>query len=198
MGIFIALLAIAYVLNVVLDFNNNAPVEKAEPYSFIDYEVLSHEVGREDEFDTSRDGRWLAYVNKAPNVKPSIIVQELHSGRKQVLTASGDYYFGSPIFFNDTKQLVFHKQTEQSCEVWLADLSDFNLESRNTKKLTNCGKGGFWSTTAFSQDGHHIFFSRANALTDPFRIYRLDLRTLFERSITSPPSSGRGDYGFSV
>lgn len=196
--IFIALLAIAYGVNVVLNSNNNASEETVENYSFTDYEVLSHEAGREAEFDASRDGRWLTYVNKSPNTKPSLIVQELSSGRKQVLTASGDYYFGSPVFSNDAKQLVFHKQTEQNCEVWLADFSDFNLESSKTKKLTNCGKGGFWSTTAFSHDGHHIFFSRASALTDPFKVYRLDLRTLFERSITSPPSSGRGDYGFSV
>lgn len=196
--IFTILLVIIFVLSSSLDFSNDTSVKKVDAYSFTDYEVLSHEVGREHQFDVSRDGHWLAYVNKANNVKPSLIVQDLNSERKQILTASGDYYFGSPVFSNDAKQLVFHKQTKQRCEVWLADFSDFNLAASKTKKLTDCGKGGFWSTTAFSQDGNHIFFSRANALTDPYKVYRLDLRTQFERSITSPTSTGRGDYGFSV
>lgn len=196
--VFTTLLVIVLVLNVELNFSNDTSVRKEEPYSFFDYEVLSHEVGREDQFDVSRDGHWLAYVNKANNVKPSLIVQELNSERKQILTASGDYYFGSPVFSNDAKQLVFHKQTKERCEVWLADFNDFNLEASKTQKLTDCGKAGFWSTTAFSEDGNHIFFSRANALTDPYKVYQLDLRTQYERSITSPTSSGRGDYGFSV
>ncbi|MEW6989636.1 winged helix-turn-helix domain-containing protein [Colwelliaceae bacterium 6441] len=195
---FVALLATVFTITSLFDFSNASSVKKVAADSFGHYEVLSHETGREDEFDVSRDGRWITYVNKAPNVKPSLIVQELSSGRKQTLVASGDYYFGSPVFSSDAKQLVFHKQSEQHCEVWLADLSAFNLEPSKTKKLTDCGKAGFWSTTAFSQDGNHIFFSRANALTDPFKVYQLDLRTLFERSITAPTSSGRGDYSFSV
>ena len=198
LGVFITFLAVLFVLNLVLDFNNDIPLKKEGAYSFANYEVLSHEAGKEDEFDVSRDGRWLTYVNRGANVKPSLIIQDLNSERKQILTASGDYYFGSPVFSNDAKQLVFHKQTKKRCEVWLADFSDFNLEASNTKKLTDCGKGGFWSTTAFSQDGNHIFFSRANELTAPYKVYRLDLRTQFERSITSPTSTGRGDYGFSV
>lgn len=178
--------------------NKDATIKKAKINSFTDYEVLSHEIGREDEFDVSSNNRWLTYVHKAPNVTPSLIVQDLASGQKQRLTASGDYYFGSPVFSQDAKQIVFHKQTEQQCEVWLIDFSTFNLESSERKKLTNCGKGGFWSTTAFSNDGNHVYFSRANALTDPFKVYQLDTRTLFERSITSPTSSGRGDYAFSL
>ena len=198
LAMFTILLVIIFALVSVLGSSNETSVKKEEPYTFIDYEVLSHEVGREDQFDVSRNGNWLAYVNKANNVKPSLIVQDLNSERKQKLSASGDYYFGSPVFSNDAKQLVFHKQTKERCEVWLADFSNFNLEASKTQKITDCGKSGFWSTTAFSKDGNHIFFSRANALTDPYKVFQLDLRTQFERSITSPTSTGRGDYGFSV
>lgn len=181
LGVFVAILAVVFAVTFLLNFNNDVVVKKEDAYSFSDYEVLSHEAGTENEFDVSQDGRWLAYVNKGANVKPSLIIQELNSGQKQTLSASGDYYFGSPVFSSDSKQLVFHKQTKQGCEVWLADFSDFNLDATKTKKLTGCGKGGFWSTTAFSHDGNHIFFSRANELTDPFKVYRLDLRTQFER-----------------
>ena len=163
-----------------------------------DYEVLSHETGREDEFDVSSDGRWLLYVNKANNKPASLIVKELTTGEKQQLVANGDYYFGSPVFSKDSKKIVFHKQSAEQCEVWSADFKDFELKQSNTQKLTNCGKGGFWSTTAFSEDGNHVYFSRANALTDPFKVHRVDLRTGFERSITFPTSSGRGDYAFSM
>ena len=196
--IIVLLAASLLAFNLLKGFSNNALVNKTDAFSFSDYEVISHEKGSEDEFDVSKDSQWLIYVNKAPNVTSSLIVQNLSTGRKQTLTASGENYFGSPVFSYNAKQIVFHKQTAKHCEVWLADFSTFNLESSKTKKLTNCGKGGFWSTTAFSRDGKHIFFSRANNLTDPFKLYRLDLRTLFERSITSPTSSGRGDYAFSL
>lgn len=162
------------------------------------YEVVSHDTGREDEFDVSQDGKWLIYVNKAPNVKPSLIVKELISGKVQKLVATDDSYFGSPVFSSDAKKIAFHKQTNQTCEVWIADFSEQMLDDKHTQKLTNCGKGGFWSTLAFSKDGNQLYFSRANALTDPYKVYKLDLRTRFERSITSPTSSGRGDYGFAL
>ena len=43
-----------------------------------------------------------------------------------------------------------------------------------------------------------VFFSRSNSLTEPFRIYRHDLRTGYERNLTAPTSSGRGDYSFAL
>ena len=192
----VALVVIALFVTLIstIDFGSEAPTAQV----FKDYEVLTHEMGRESEFDVSTDGRWLVYVNKVPHVASSLIVKEISTGNTQSIAASGDYYFGSPVFSDDGKQLVFHKQTEAQCEVWLADFSNFRLNASQNRKLTDCGKGGFWSTTAFSKDGEHIYFSRAKALTDPYKVYRLDLRTGFERSITSPTSSGRGDYGFSL
>ncbi|WP_286264888.1 winged helix-turn-helix domain-containing protein [Thalassotalea atypica] len=192
--IVLTIIALLLAVNTALNLTENTQVSQ----SYSDFEVLSHEVGREDEFDVSNDGRWLVYVNKAPNVKPSLVVKELSTGRTQQLVAKDNHYFGSPTFSRDVTQIVFHKQTLDECEVWLADFSSFHLDSNNTRKLTDCGKGGFWSTTAFSKDGNHVYFSRANSLTDPFKVFQLDLRSLFERSITSPASSGRGDYAFSL
>lgn len=162
------------------------------------YEVLSHESGREDEFDISDDGLWLTYVNKGTDAVPSLKVKELETGKVQKITAEPGSYFGSPVFSGDANRIIYHKQTEQSCEVWIVDFSSKLLEAKNAKQIASCGKGGFWSTTSFSKDGHHVYYSRANALTDPFKIFRLDLRTSFERGITSPTSSGRGDYSFSL
>lgn len=193
----IVIMVFVFVNKADIDSSNHSDSANSD-HAMSDYEVLTHEAGREDEFDVSKDGKWLVYVNRGPNIKPTLNVKELSTGIKHQLVASGDYYFGSPVFSFDTKQIVFHKQTSKQCEVWLADFSSFKLDMNNAKKLTDCGKGGFWSTTAFSKDGHHIYFSRAKELTDPYKVYRLDLRTLFERSITSPTSSGRGDYAFSL
>ncbi|MDG1751496.1 MAG: winged helix-turn-helix domain-containing protein, partial [Thalassotalea sp.] len=132
--VIVALLAVFLLtFNLLEGSSNNITVKKTDVFSFSDYEVISHESGSEDEFDVSKDGHWLTYVNKAPNVTPSLIVQNLSTGRKQTLTANGEYYFGSPVFSFDAIQIVFHKQTAQHCEVWLADFSTFNLESSKTK-----------------------------------------------------------------
>lgn len=181
----------------IIDFSESTKGIEA-PVSPQQYEVLSHESGREDEFDISDDGLWLIYVNKGADTFPSLKVKELETGKLQQITAEPGNYFGSPVFSNDTNKIVFHKQTEQSCEVWVLDFSDKLLEVSKAKQIASCGKGGFWSTTSFSKDGHHVYYSRANALTDPFKIFRFDLRTSFERGITSPTSSGRGDYSFSL
>ncbi|NMP30653.1 hypothetical protein HII17_03675 [Thalassotalea sp. M1531] len=172
--------------------------DQAIPASSMQYEVLSHESGREDEFDISDDGLWLTYVNKRTETLPSLKVKELETGKVQQITAEAGSYFGSPVFSSDTNRIVYHKQTDQSCEVWILDFSTKLLEASNAKYIANCGKGGFWSTTSFSKDGHHVYYSRAHSLTDPFKVFRLDLRTSFERNITSPTSSGRGDYSFSL
>ncbi len=194
--IIISLYSLSNILNLT---GNNERSKSIEPSLLpIQYEVLTHESGREDEFDVSDDGRWLAYVNKGADALPSLKVKELSTGRVQEITAEPGSYFGSPVFSNDTNQIVFHKQTEQSCEVWILDFSARLLKVDNAKQIASCGKGGFWSTTSFSKDGHHVYYARANALTDPYKIFRFDLRTSFERGITSPTSSGRGDYSFSL
>lgn len=195
MVVFVAVILLFYL---PMMLSKKMPTNAALGNVMSEYEVLSHETGSENEFDVSKDGIWLTYVNRAPNKTASLLVKHLASGRKQTILASDDYYFGSPVFSRDGKYIVFHKQTATQCEVWLADFSQFELDAEKTKKLTNCGKGGFWSTNAFTKDGQHIFFSRANSLTDPYTVFRLDLRTLFERSITAPTSSGRGDYSFSL
>lgn len=197
-ALILVVIAAIVLVNTTSYFDNSKADDIAGTFVFDGYEVLTHETGREDEFDVSKNGRWLVYVNQAPNITPTLIVKELKTGKKQQLSASDEYYFGSPVFSFDAKQIVFHKQTKEQCEVWIADFSGFSLDASKTKKITNCGKGGFWSTTAFSKDGNYIYFSRAKELTDPYKIYRLDLRTLFERSITVPTSSGRGDYAFSL
>ncbi|WP_100644125.1 winged helix-turn-helix domain-containing protein [Alteromonas facilis] len=185
-----------YLVTTSKEDNNNLGAQ--DSISLKTYEILSHESGREDEFDVSKDGRWLTYVNKAPNITPTLKVKELASGKVQVLTAEINTYFGSPVFSDDANQIVYHKHTKQSCEVWLLDFSSKLLDKHKAEKIASCGKGGFWSTTAFSIDGNHVYYSRANALTDPYKVYRLDLRTGFERNITSPTSSGRGDYSFTL
>ncbi len=201
-GLWVAIAIAALVVTTLLIWVFNGSLNsQAKPTRFLitgDYEVITHDTGREDEFDVSKDGVWLTYVNKAPNVTPSLVVKELATGKVQRLVASQGGYFGSPVFSIDATKIAFHKQTGQHCEVWLADFSDKTLNAGNTKKLTQCGKSGFWSTLAFSNDGNQLYFARANALTDPYKVFRLDLRTGFERSVTSPTSSGRGDYAFSL
>ena len=57
-----AVLALIYLINGVLKL----PSQPTKSLVLGDYEVLTHEQGREDEFDISNDGRWLTYVNKGP------------------------------------------------------------------------------------------------------------------------------------
>ena len=176
---------------------STTPNEKSTPV-LRDYEVLTYENGKESEFDVSQDGLWLVYVNQSENAPASLVVKNIDSGKTQKIVATSNYYFGSPVFSRDAQKVVFHKQTKQKCEVWIADFSRQQLRASATQKLTDCGKGGFWSTLAFSKDGEHVYFSRAEQLTDPYKVYRLDLRTQFERRITSPSSTGRGDYSFAI
>jgi transcriptional activator of cad operon len=166
---------------------------------FQHHEILTHETGSEVDFDVSEDGLWLIYSHSDKiSQKRRLFVKNLQSGLIQALPAVEGSSYESPSFSADLANMAYIINTPTGCEVWLGDFSTLTLETQGHRKISSCGQSGFWTTTAFAKDGHAVFFSRADSLTEPFRVYRHDLRTGYERNMTAPTSSGRGDYAFAL
>lgn len=172
--------------------------QKSAVKSYSAPKVLTHELGRKHEFDVSMDKKWLAYVNETSKGKRTIRLKNLTSGAVTELAGAASQNQTSPTFSPDGKILSYMLQTEQACEIWQISLSEPGFVDESKKRVTQCGLPGSWSTINFSQDGQSIFFAKSNALYEPFKLYRHDLLSGYERNITSPPSTGRGDYSMAL
>jgi DNA-binding winged helix-turn-helix (wHTH) protein len=195
----IGLIAVVIVTVLNLDLADPPVADNATPSMlYSGYEIMTHGAGTELDFDVSKDGQWMVYSHQDDiATKKKLYVKNLQSGDVQLLVADKQHAFEAPSFSDDLSKIAFIKNTAGACEVWMKDFSGSSIDGQS-RKISNCGVAGFWSTTAFSKEGDSLFFGRSDALTEPFRIYKHDLRTGYERSITAPSSSGRGDYSFSL
>ena len=166
---------------------------------FSSFEVITHEEGLEMDFDVSNDANWLVYSHEDRESKQTnIFVKNLLTGEIQILPVDDMSNYESPSFSGDATKIVYIKNSEEACEVWIIHFNSSSFDVSSRKKISECGLSGFWTTTSFSNDSNSIYFSRSNSLTEPFRIYKHDLTTGYERNLTAPSSSGRGDYSFSL
>ncbi|WP_340679286.1 winged helix-turn-helix domain-containing protein [Paraglaciecola sp.] len=178
--------------NPVSDMMNTTPI-------FDSYNILTYEPGLELEFDVSSDGLWLAYAHKETVTDPKkIVARNLVTNELYILGENDLDSYESPNFSPNAKSLVYVKNTTSTCEIRTIGFSKNGFEERSDKWISSCGLAGVWTTPAFSIDSEFLYFARSKSLTDPFKLYRHDLTTGYERQISSPETSGRGDYSFTL
>ncbi|NQY65459.1 MAG: winged helix-turn-helix domain-containing protein [Alteromonadaceae bacterium] len=191
------IVSISYAL-IGLNISSKDTLIPTPPY-FSTFEVMTHEEGLELDFDVSNDANWLVYSHEDRESKQKkIFVKDLITGEIQALPFEDMSHYESPSFSRDATKIVYLKDTKEACEVWLIHINGLTFDPSSRKKISECGLSGFWTTTSFSKDSNFIYFSRSSSLTEPFRIYKHNLKTGYERSLTAPSSSGRGDYSFSL
>ena len=180
---------------------NNLPFISNESISALgsydNPKLLTHEQGRELEFSVTKDGQWLAYVKEEKD-RRSIVLTNLKNNSQSILKAPAGEKYTSPTFSPDGTAMIYLWQNKSACNIYQ---THFNLDGfiqEDKSKITDCGLPSSWMTINYSKDGQSIFFAKSNSLSDPYKIYMRDLISGYERSITSPTSSGRGDYSFSI
>lgn len=173
------------------------PTQELNLYNNI--EILTHEQGVEREFDISNDGEWLAYIFQlTQKSQKKIKIKNIKSGNFFILASDSDSNMASPRFSQDNSMVTYIRNTLSECEVRLIHFSSNGFDESSDVKLSSCGLTGIWTTPTFSIDSKSVYFSRSTNLSKPLNIIRHDIQSGFERRITSPSSSGRGDYSFSL
>lgn len=160
--------------------------------------TLTQDAGSETEFDIDRSNQWLIYNKSRYEDITRIAVKNLSTGEVFEMPSEEGINYVSPSFSPDLSKVAYVRNSDKACEVWLIGFNQGQFDMSSNRRVSRCGLPGFWTTTDFSADGHSVYFARSESLDDPFRIYRHDLRTGYERNLTAPTSSGRGDYSFSV
>ncbi|NMH59829.1 winged helix-turn-helix domain-containing protein [Alteromonas ponticola] len=161
--------------------------------------IYTYEPGLELEFDVSVSGEWMVYAHQNSLSTPkTIILKNLLSNKVFYYDAISDESVYSPSFSPVSNKIVFIKSTDEECQVRTIEFSESGFTTDTDEYLSSCGLSRIWTTTTFSADGNNVFFSRSKSLADPLKIIKLNLETGFERQITSPATSGRGDYSFSL
>ncbi|PCC14215.1 MULTISPECIES: winged helix-turn-helix domain-containing protein [unclassified Pseudoalteromonas] len=176
----------------------NADVSEIGIKKYSNAEILTFERGLELEFDISSDGKWLVYTHQnVANRQKHIIARNLLHGTQYQLPSEVGVDHRSPNFSRDAGRIVYILDNSEECEVWIMDFNN-GFVRESAKKVSECGLSGLWTTPKFSVDGNKIYFSRSEALSEPFQIILHDLTTSYERSYSAPTSDGRGDYAFSI
>ncbi|MCW8109924.1 winged helix-turn-helix domain-containing protein [Alteromonas ponticola] len=161
--------------------------------------IYTYEPGLELEFDVSQSGDWLVYAHQTSLSTPkTIILKNLTTNKAYYYDSIDNESVYSPSFSPDAKKIVFIKSTAEACQVRTIEINENGFLPETDTYISSCGLSRIWTTTAFTADGKNIFFSRSTSLADPLKIIKLNLETGFERQITSPATSGRGDYSFSL
>ncbi len=161
--------------------------------------IYTYEPGLELEFDVSQSNEWMVYTHQPSLSAPkTIILKNLLSNKSFEYDSVSGHSIYSASFSPDSSKLVYIRSTEEECQVRTVKIEKTGFAKETDKYISSCGLSRIWTTTTFSADGKTIFFSRSQSLADPLKIVKLNLETGFERQITSPASSGRGDYSFSL
>ncbi|MDP5212342.1 winged helix-turn-helix domain-containing protein [Pseudoalteromonas tunicata] len=160
-------------------------------------EVLTHEYGRELEFDLSQDKQWLAYVHEN-DLGKDLLLKNIKTGITAGLFADQNLYYSSPSFNYTNNALLYLEHSDRGCEMFQIGINNEGFLANEKRKITHCGLKDSWVTTAYDKHSDAVFFARSESIAEPYRIFKHDLQTGYERNITSPPSTGRGDYSFAL
>jgi DNA-binding winged helix-turn-helix (wHTH) protein/Tol biopolymer transport system component len=174
-------------------FNSNTP----EDIHYINHLTHTHDPGRELNFRVSQDKKWLAYVRERQDRK-DIVLKNLLQGTVSEMNADVGERFSSPAFSHDARYLAYIHESDDFCRVMQARISPEGWVLSDNRQISDCGFAGAWMNLAYAPHSEALYYAKSDSLSEPYRIMKHDLNTGFERAVTSPSSSGRGDYAFSI
>jgi len=155
--------------------------------------ALSYEKGIEYDFEVSRDKQTLIYTNEQKE-NSYLISKNITTGEKQVIKLEPGLVISSFALSMDGNQLAFIEQKDDSSCLYIARVSDSKIQLQDKKLITTCDKNSFLFSLEFSHSADAIFYAKGKNISDPYTISKHDLTTGLERNLTSPPTTGRGDY----
>ncbi len=154
---------------------------------------LTYEKGIEYDFEVSRDKQTLIYTNEQKD-NSYLISKNIATGEKQVIKLEPGLVITSFALSADGNQLAFIEQKEDRSCLYMARISDSKIQLQEKKLITTCDDNSFLFSIEFSHSTDEIFYAKGKDMSDPYTISKHDLATGLVRNLTSPPTTGRGDY----
>lgn len=159
--------------------------------------ALTYEKGIEYDFEVSRDKQTLIYTNEQKD-NSYLISKNIATGEKQVIKLEPGLVISSFALSVDGNQLAFIEQKEDRSCLYMARISDSKIQLQEKKLITACDENSFLFSLEFSHSADAIFYAKGKDISDPYTISKHDLTTGLARNLTSPPTTGRGDYAPTV
>lgn len=169
-----------------------------EVYSFLspkelNLSALTYERGIEYEYEVSQDKRMIIYTNEQDKTS-YLIAKSFKTGEKQVLELTPNLSISSLALSLDGNQLAFIEHKNETSCIYLARLANSKIQLKEKKPISKCDENSFLFSIEFSPSGDTLFYAKSKSISDPYTISKHDLTTGLERNLTSPPTTGRGDY----
>ncbi|MBQ4850001.1 winged helix-turn-helix domain-containing protein [Pseudoalteromonas sp. MMG012] len=159
--------------------------------------TLTFERGLEYNFSISPDKKTLVYINEQES-EFSLISKNLDTEEKQSISLESAHSITSFAFSKDSNALAFVEvDGDRSC-LYITRVSNGQLIMNEKRLISACETQRDIMSIEFSKAGDAIFYAQSRDVTEPFVIVKHDLTTGLERNLTSPPTTGRGDYGATV
>ena len=186
------ILSVAALLLVVLWW------QTSDNYSHLEtkqVEALTRNVGQEIFPAISPDLTHLSYTKTMPGGGYHIVIEELGTGRTQVVQQRG-VSISRMAWSNNGNQVAFVAKSKQSCTIYLSDL-DKVTHFESWQVIANCGE--FSSPhLVFAPDKHQLFFSDKVTNTNGYQIFKVNLTTGQKEILNQPITSGKGNYSFDI
>lgn len=161
-----------------------------QPELIAEITPLTYEEGWEFEPSLSTDGNFLLYTALDEKEDIYIIkVQDLRS--KQTFSIQEGYEAKSPIWGeNNTIFYIVYKNS--TCSIFSIKLNH-DLTFSNKKYITSCGNVNYYTALAFNSTDNFLYFTYKESNEQSSFIKKINLSSNYEKRITTPLSTYRGD-----
>ncbi|MEQ3529886.1 winged helix-turn-helix domain-containing protein [Pseudoalteromonas sp. XMcav11-Q] len=159
--------------------------------------TLTFDRGIEYDFAISPDKSLLVYLNEQES-QYTLMVKQLSTGEKQLVELGNNQRLTSFAFSRDGLSFAFVEHQGKQCQLFITRVAGNELIMEEKKLLDSCAEGGYLMSVTFAKDGNSLFYAKGDQLSSPFVIVKHDLTTGLIRNFTSPPTTGRGDYGTAI
>ncbi|HTK28886.1 MAG TPA: winged helix-turn-helix domain-containing protein [Vicinamibacterales bacterium] len=129
----------------------------------------------------------LAYIARAADGRSHVFVKDPAEPQPRQIT-SGDAHEIAPAWAPDDRQIAFARVSEDSCDLWIADVL-----ARTERRLAPCATTASMKMS-WSPDGKRLAVAAGTGTAEaPLHLELIDIATGGTRAVTDPAAGGIGD-----
>lgn len=190
LGLLILSASLTYAFFRSINVNEPNPTQK----KFNNVQPVTSLSGSELDPTVSPDGKLLAYLfQQEVDDAWAIHIIDLANTSNRIEIENVSQYT-ELAWSGDSKKIVFQRNDELNCDLFLATLDVSTLRAEE-RKLVQCFPHSKEMSFAWKEDSDLIYFNESNSKIEARSIYELNVKTLKKLQLTAPMEVGFGDYG---
>lgn len=148
----------------------------------------------------SSDGKYVAYTGYVESEdRHSIFIQDIETKSITLLKSEVGSQLYGPAWFERDSSILYQKiEPTKGCEIRKIQLNPLKSGVIYDSLITFCGKYSYASHLQVTSDSRYMFYSSKDSREEKISIIKYSFENNTKQKMTSPPSSGVGDYSAAI